>query len=103
MSDAAIKTTERGFSVTGEMSFVTVKQLIEISSSLNFNNRSVLEIDLSGVSRADSAGLALVVEWMAKARRGNTEIHFLNMPRQMREIAGVTEVDTILPLVEPSS
>ncbi|MCI0653953.1 MAG: STAS domain-containing protein [Methylococcaceae bacterium] len=100
MNDAAIEKTDNGFSINGEMSFATVHRLLEASSSLNFSRKPVIEIDLGRVSRADSAGLALMVEWMAQAKRGNTDIRFRNMPKQMREIAGTTEVDKILPLGE---
>lgn len=100
MSDAAIEQSDGGLSIKGEMSFATVDRLLAQSSALSFNGYPVLNIDLGQVSRADSAGLALLVEWLARARRGNTEICFLNMPGQMRDIARMTEVDTLLPLCE---
>ncbi|MGH8560251.1 MAG: STAS domain-containing protein [Methylococcales bacterium] len=100
MSCATIEKTDRGFSINGEMSFATVHRLLEVSQLLNFNSEPILEIDLGRVSRADSAGLTLVVEWMARAKRGNTDIRFRNIPKQMREIASMTEVDKILSLCE---
>jgi phospholipid transport system transporter-binding protein len=99
MTDAAIEVTERGFAVRGEMSFATVNRLLAVSQEV-FKDKSCLEIDLSQVKRADSAGLALLVEWMARARRGNAGIRFLNMPEQMSAIARMTGVDTLLPASE---
>ena len=98
MSGSGIEETESGFSITGEMSFATVNSLLAASSGFNFTGRPVLDIDLGGITRADSAGLALLVEWTAKARLGATDIRFRNMPAQMREIARMTEVDKLLSL-----
>lgn len=96
MSNATLEETSSGFSVAGEISFGTVNRLLSVSLRI-FESKPVLEIDLRGVGRADSAGLALLVEWMARAQRRNTDIQFLNMPEQMREIARMTEVDALLP------
>ncbi len=98
MSTVGIEETDTGFSITGEMSLTTANRLLAVSSALSFNYQPVLEIDLGGVVRADSAGLALLIEWMARARRSDADIRFLNMPAQMREIARVTEIDAFLPL-----
>jgi phospholipid transport system transporter-binding protein len=102
VSETAIDATDGGFSISGEMSFATVNRLLALSSAVSFNANPLFSIDLGRVSRADSAGLALLVEWMARARRSNAEIRFLNMPKQMRDMARVTEVDSLLPLCEPS-
>lgn len=102
MSDAAIEKTNGRFSIKGEMSFKTVNGLLAQSSALGFDG-TPLYIDLDQVTRADSSGLALLVEWTARARRGDTKICFLNMPGQMREIARMTEVDTFLPMCESRS
>ncbi|MCI0668102.1 MAG: STAS domain-containing protein [Methylococcaceae bacterium] len=103
MSNAAIERCDGGFSISGEMSFATVNRLLAQSSALSFNANPLLEIDLGRVSRADTAGLALLVEWMARAERGNSEIRYLNMPEQMRDIARVTEVEGLLNLCESRS
>jgi phospholipid transport system transporter-binding protein len=100
MSTSGIEETDKGLSITGEMSLTTVKRLFDAFSNLNLNHKPVLEIDLGDVVRADSAGLALLIEWMANARRNNTDIRFLHIPAQMRKIARVTEVDTLLPFNE---
>ncbi|HEB99345.1 MAG TPA: STAS domain-containing protein, partial [Thiotrichales bacterium] len=52
----------------------------------------------SGVGRADSAGLALLVEWMREARRQGREIRFLGMPAQMSAIAEVSGLSELLPV-----
>lgn len=61
-----------------------------------FSPYSELELDLSGVSSADSAGLALLLEWVHWAKQSAREIQFKNIPDQIQTIARISEVDGIL-------
>lgn len=83
--------------VEGELSFVTVPALQQQAAGL-FESARELDVDLSGVERADSAGLALLIEWMREARRRDKALRLLNMPAQMLAIARVSSLDEILPL-----
>ncbi|OYV78404.1 MAG: hypothetical protein B7Z66_01730 [Chromatiales bacterium 21-64-14] len=83
--------------VVGDLSFQTVPQVWADSEAV-FQKVPQLEIDLRDVSRSDSAGLALLVEWMRQARRAGKVIRFYNIPRQMLAIARVSSLDQILPL-----
>jgi phospholipid transport system transporter-binding protein len=53
-------------------------------------------LDLGGVGRADSAGLALLVEWSRQARRGRTALRFVNVPAQIRSLARVSHLEWLL-------
>jgi phospholipid transport system transporter-binding protein len=54
-------------------------------------------VDLAGVRRIDSAGLALLVEWLRQAQHKGISIHFENIPSQMWAIAAVCGLEEILP------
>lgn len=56
-----------------------------------------VDIDLKGITRADSAGLALLVAWMRDAEQMKKNIRFLNIPDQMRAIATVCGLNGLLP------
>jgi phospholipid transport system transporter-binding protein len=56
-----------------------------------------LTVDLAGVTEADSAALALLVEWMREARQRGAEVHFAGMPRQLEAIVRVSGLDGLLP------
>jgi phospholipid transport system transporter-binding protein len=58
----------------------------------------VINIDLNNVSRSDSAGVALLIEWIRQAQKNNKTIQFHNIPKQMRDIATVTGVDKMLAI-----
>ncbi|WP_255210709.1 STAS domain-containing protein [Methylogaea oryzae] len=57
-----------------------------------------MELDLSGVRRADSAGLALLVEWLAQANRLNRQLDFRHVPDQILRMAKVGGLEDILSL-----
>ena len=59
-----------------------------------------LLIDLQQVTHTDSAGLALLLEWMTLARDKQLQIHFRNLPEQLWEIAKVSDLEDILPLAK---
>ena len=55
-------------------------------------------VDLKGITRADSAGLALLVECLRESELAGNSIVFLNVPAQMLSIARVCGLDEILSL-----
>lgn len=85
----------RSYGVSGAMTFESVTELWRQSESM-FADNTVVEIDLAKVSRTDSAGLALLIEWMRGASRQGGRIEFLNLPDQMLELARVSNVEHLL-------
>ena len=83
------------FALTGEMTFSSVESILDESES-QFGQHTRLEVDLSGVTRADSAGLALLLEWITWANHTVREIRFTDMPDRVLAIARTTEVDALL-------
>ena len=86
---------EGRFELVGDMSFDTVDQILKISES-SFVQHQRLEIDLSRVERADSAGLALLLEWKAQANQRSSEINFVGIPDSLLAIAQTTEVSHLI-------
>lgn len=85
--------------VEGPLNFATVTAAAEASRPL-FAENHVMRLDLSGVTAADSAGLALLVEWMIWARQGKCELMYLKVPQQLLAIARISDVQTLLPIAE---
>jgi phospholipid transport system transporter-binding protein len=84
--------------LSGELDFATVPVLLERGRAMFAAGAPALRLDLGGVSRADSAGLALLIEWSRAARAAGQEIAFVNVPPQMFAMARVTGLDGVLPL-----
>jgi phospholipid transport system transporter-binding protein len=107
MSEIRPEAGNRGtFQVSGDLVFETVPELLEQGRALLDTGVDAgvtgIELDFNGVTRADSAGLALLIEWMRSARRLRLNIVFRNVPEQMLAIARVSGVDGILPLARQS-
>jgi len=81
--------------LTGKLGFATVSGLLKTTPRQFIANEDI-KLDLSGVTRADSAGLALLVEWLRESERNGRSIIFLNMPEQMHSIARVCGLADIL-------
>lgn len=96
MSDFELVDEGEGrFAVKGAMSFATADAMLRKSESL-FGRHASLEIDLGGVGKADSAGLALIVEWKSQAANRAAEIRFSNVPDSLLAIARTTEVQDLI-------
>lgn len=100
MNTTSIKPADDGgtIRIEGELGFQNVAELNPQGQALIASATS-LEFDLAGVVRVDSAGLALLVEWMRNAQTSGKSIRFLNVPPQMLAIARVSGLDQVLPLV----
>ena len=83
------------FALTGAMSFDTAEQILR-DSEKPFDEHTSIEVDLSGVTESDSAGLALLLEWVTWANHTVREIRFISMPQRVLDIARTTEVEALL-------
>lgn len=83
------------FEILGELTFQTAVAALDRSRTL-FAKHSVIDLDLAGVARADSAGLALMLEWVNWARNHVRDLRFHNIPAQVISIAQISEVEDML-------
>ena len=79
------------------LSFRTVPGVLASTRELVGESREVT-IDLSRVEHSDSAGVALLIEWLREVRRTGHSVTFVNIPPQMLAIARASSVDSILPM-----
>jgi len=86
---------EGRFALSGDMSFETAQQILKSSEPL-FRQYAALKIDLSGVSKADSAGLALMLEWKAQAGQRGAVIEFAAIPESLLAVAKTSEVSDLI-------
>ncbi len=61
---------------------------------------AAIEIDCSGIERADSAGLAVLVEWLAWGQRRQRQVRLLALPVTLVDIARISELED---LIQPPS
>lgn len=96
--ESAYALEDRGdgrFALSGTMGFRTADQIL-YESEEPFEEHTRIEVDLAGVTETDSAGLALLLEWITWANHTVREIRFLNIPEKVTAIARTTEVEDLL-------
>jgi phospholipid transport system transporter-binding protein len=82
--------------LSGDLDMRSVPRVLEQAEGL-FKNGAEAVVDLAEVDRIDSAGLALLVEWLRQAKRQGVAIHFRNIPARMLAIATVCGLEQLLP------
>ncbi len=83
--------------IHGELSFASVPALQRATAGHIERAASPLLIDLGAVQRADSAGLALLMDWLRQGQRRGLEVRFTGMPAQLVAIARASGLDKLLP------
>lgn len=83
--------------LSGELSFASVDLALKATSGLPAAGVDQLQFDLSGITRADSAGLAILLEWLRKAADRGVKLSYVKPPQQLLDIARVAGLHEILP------
>ena len=83
--------------VTGELTFASARDARQIGLTvLDRTTAGRILVDCSGVTRADSAGLAVLLDWLAWGRRRSRTVVLENLPQSLIAIARISEVDELL-------
>ena len=97
---AAPTVTEAGdgrFVGAGELSFATARDARLVGLlALEGSSAQRIVVDCAGVTRADSAGLAVLLDWLAWGRRKSRAVSLTNLPESLVAIARISEVDELL-------
>jgi phospholipid transport system transporter-binding protein len=86
--------------ITGELTFATVSALLTeltqqfVAKKDQAKEKSPKVLDLSEVTRTDSAGLALMIELLKLSQ--DAPITFRNIPKQMHNLAVVSGVQELV-------
>lgn len=96
--DVAVSETAPGrIAVSGDLTFATARVARELGLRvLGAARGERLVIDCAAVRRADSAGLAVLLEWLSWGRRRSRVIELDNLPPSLLAIARISEVDGLL-------
>ena len=86
--------------VSGPLDFATAAAALRAGLALMTGDRA-WTIDLSGVTAGDSAGLAVLVEWMSAARARGASVRYASVPAQIVAIARISDLEELL-LAQPA-
>jgi len=81
--------------VTGALTFETVPDLYQNSAKW-FEGAGELILDLAQVERTDSAGLALLIEWLRRAQAAKRRLRFANIPAQVQTLIRINGLQDAL-------
>jgi phospholipid transport system transporter-binding protein len=88
-------TTPGSLALSGALTFATAGSALETArAELDRNNPTTL--DLSGVTRTDSAGLATLLALLAHARTRGHSLTVSNAPANLQALARVSGVESFL-------
>lgn len=82
------------FIVDGDLTFQTINQKTTYGFAF-LKSAKQITMDLGGVGNADSAGLALMLEWIKQARHKKVQLHFKNIPEQLINIAKLSGLSSL--------
>lgn len=82
--------------LNGELSFATAAGLWTASESFLDSTADALTLDLAGVERIDSAGLALLTAWTGRARGAGKTLRFTNASERVMTLAEVHNLVGVL-------
>lgn len=82
--------------VEGALTFATVPDVLPPSAAWIQQGSGDIQVDLNGVTRTDSAGLALLVEWLQLALARGRPIRFVHVPEQVQSLIRVNGLGAAL-------
>jgi phospholipid transport system transporter-binding protein len=78
--------------LSGDLTFATIdKKTVRLIDFKQINCELV--IDLAQINNSDSAGLALLIEWIKLCAASNADIRFKNIPQQLLTLASLSGFD----------
>jgi len=94
--DFQVQRTGDKIVIAGRLDFSTATNaLASVSEQIQASTSDHI-IDMAGVTHSNSAGLAVMIEWLAIAHRANQQITFENIPDSLRQISTVCQVDSLI-------
>jgi len=82
----------------GGLDLTTVAGLWSESRDLFESSRPPARVDLSAVERVDSAGVALLVQWVAMARARGVTLRVDGMNPAMGDLIALADLEPLLPV-----
>jgi phospholipid transport system transporter-binding protein len=81
----------------GALTFATARAALATGvAALSAAATDAVEIDCRAVNPADSAGLAVLLDWLAAARGAGRSLRYVNLPQDLEGLAHISEVEELL-------
>jgi len=85
------------FTARGPLTFATARQAREQGlQCLASAAARELEVDCGGVTAADSAGLAVLLDWLGAMKRAGRALRYTHLPQGLVALGRISEVEGLL-------
>lgn len=90
-----VSTDGARFAARGALTFATARQACALGEQ-TLAGAANAAIDCSGISSSDSAGLAVLLQWLGAARNAGRHLRYANLPTGLAALAEISEVTQLL-------
>ena len=83
--------------VEGPLTFATARSARELARRIiGAGGAAPVEIDCARVTACDSAGLAVLLDWLRTAKRAGRPLRYSHLPEGLVALARISEVEELL-------
>ena len=86
------------YRLAGDLGFGAAADVLQRGREA-FAGQSAVRVDLTEVSDTDSAGLAVILQWVREARREGRDLRFAHLPKRLADLARISGVSDFVPVV----
>ena len=84
-------------SAQGPLTFATARRACEQgATALADASAARLEIDCRGITASDSAGLAVLLEWLSVTKRAGRSLRYAQLPQELAALARISDLEDLL-------
>jgi phospholipid transport system transporter-binding protein len=80
----------------GPLTFASARRAYEQGAAALAHPAGKLEIDCRGITATDSAGLAVLLEWLSVAKRAGRSLRYAQLPQELAALARISDVEDLL-------
>jgi phospholipid transport system transporter-binding protein len=83
-------------SARGPLTFATARRAREAGLQRLAAGSGALEVDCAGITVVDSAGLAVLVDWLGRAKRAQRKLCYRHLPDGVVALARISDLEELL-------
>lgn len=91
-----LQSRDGAYVLQGPLSFATARRARETLLRALEGGQGALVVDCAGITRSDSAGLAVLLDWLGAARRRGRSLRLQDLPEGLLALAAISDVQDLL-------
>jgi len=95
----SVSTTEQGLQLKGDLVYASVSDVVKAGGMLLQKHHSnEITVNCANITRVDSAGISLLLEWKRLCNQLNKSFHIKDLPQQAVSLIETYKLKSILDL-----